>query len=239
MGLARGIFWRLSIALIPATLSLAQTPPGADAQSDKAVVAGRVVDGQGYCIPNVRVVLRAMDGTAFESRMSQCSDYSLELPAGTYSIEHTAPDMFIPIMRSAIRLEPGGRYTLDPALVPAGGLALNVTECKRLPGPPVKLEKFHPTHSPTGLDVVLRYAKRSGPAQNRAYAGPYLMLSYNFLAVTAKGISVDKQRWLAKAADDVTVEINGERLQAAGAEIDFASRIVKISRGGGTILRGF
>ncbi len=204
------------------------------------ILEGTVFDPSGAVVVDNSVVLADAQSGLIRAKaaLSRTGTYHIVVPPGTYTLSLADTRMILPFRRAAFHLEPG-RHILDIWPVFRSGTELRINGDFELQNPAVSYDEFYAKNAPRQHGVLIRYTARRSVNGTVQYSGKVLMLSSGLLTLTCQDLNVDSQAMTIKARGDVNAYLEKEKVTSAFAEIDLATRTLRVKFQGNHIERTF
>ncbi len=175
-----------------------------------------------------RVLLREVhQNTKEETALDSISEYRFSVPAGIYEIALPNPRQFIAYRRAHVRLLPGTHNKINVYPIHHTGVAETINGDVALPDPKLSYDDYHPDTENPEIDLLVQYGARTKGATHVKYRGPFLMLTFDTLTLSARTCVLDP-RTLRTVAKNVLVDLGRTRMRADRAELNPHDRVIKV-----------
>jgi hypothetical protein len=189
---------------------------------------GQVIDVRGDPVGSVSIVFSG-ENTSITAVADEQGRYQIELPAGVYKVS-AAISGFSEFRRAAFRVQPDTAKILN-IVPPFGGFTciIDVTGRNTDPekegiGPPQHEQLSLPQLTGAHQELMVRFQLKRDRGGVTEYRGgllnPKVMISYDFIAIYAESLRVDKNKGIVEAAGKIIIEDGQQRKRAKYARLE-------------------
>jgi len=176
-----------------------------------------------------RITLRDRNNvTVAETRMDTSGRYTVTVAPGVYEIQLLDPHTFIQNRRARVRFSPDQHSTVNLYPVSRGGWTLTVHGDRRETDPQIAYDDYRPDEKDPDLNLVVQYRNRRETGGQIEYEGPYLMLSFDWISISAHTLTLDPATLKVTSKDHAFVDLGQTRIRVESVELNSRERIVHV-----------
>jgi hypothetical protein len=166
--------------------------------------------------------------TVASTKMNDMGRFRLSVAPGVYEIQLVDPREYIPYRRARFRLASDRHSTVNLYPISRAGWALTVHGDVALPDPQVAYDDYHPDEKNPELDLLVQYNARKENGTQVEYEGPFLMLTFDFLTLRARTLTVNKETLKATSRDGAFVDLGQTRMRVDSVELTPKARAIRL-----------
>ncbi len=175
-----------------------------------------------------RVLLREVhQNTKEETALDSISEYRFSVPAGVYEIQFPNSRKFMAYRRAHVCLLPATHTKINLYPIAHAGVAETISGDVALPDPKLSYDDYHPDRKYPEIDLLVQYGVRTEGATGVEYSGPFVMLTFDTLTLSARTCVLDP-RTLRTVAKNALVDFGRTRMRADRAELNPHDRVIKV-----------